>query len=422
MPAADVQYVLDSSVECGHIGGDTHFFFMELAPNATELFDSCEGKREAPRDGEAYWKSLTEMGLSFERCYVEWRADSPRDMHLASFQGIRAIPHIFREMTRTAASHIVEHKFGGMTRAAIDHLDDRFDMTRSLQIMRRTMHRAASDFSGADAQDMRHMHTRVENKYGENRAAYETTLARIRANMRDEPWTDVAPYNRNDIWAKNPNSTTEVKRVEALLRARVKEERRVIKRSVKFLNRLIGSDTTRMFIGGDRIRIEGQHAVYEIGKESNLLESHGGFRALSVFDKEYPDLMLCQLCINTPGVPLLDHVASLVMHIRAGEEDQILTIGNANNIKDEAYDREWLAPFLPSRRTTAIDLDFGGAIFGIPGLYNSPEEREVYNHKVAEMTKVTSKYVFEEVLADFLPLITKSKLRFGNRALDYIAP
>lgn len=417
MPAADVQYVLDSSVECGHIGGDTHFYFMELAPNATELFDSIEAERSttAPRDGESYWKSLTDMGLAYERAYVNWRTARPLDMHLASFQGLRAIPHLFREFSRTAADHIVSNKFGGWTPDAIAHLDDRFDMTRSLQIMRRSMHRAASDFSGATAEDMRVMHRRVEDRYEANRNAYNDTLARIRADLRagDTPWDDVRPYDRNGIDANDPRSIRDVKNTQARLRERVKQERRVIKRSVKFLNRLIGADSTRMFIGGDRIRIEGEHAIYEIGKESNLMQSHGGFRALSLFDKEYPDLLLCQICINTPDVPLLDHVASLIMHIRAGEEDQILSIGNASNINDAAYDRLWLSPHLPVKGKFNFEL-------GTAGIF--PWRREPdYDRKVAEMVKVTSKHLFEEVLADFLPLITKSQLRFGTRALDYLA-
>jgi hypothetical protein len=413
MPAADVQYVLDGAVECGHIGGDTHFFFMELAPNANELFDSCGADRPttAPRDGDSYWKSLTDMGLSFERAYVNWRSDRPLDMHLASFQGLRAIPHVFREMSRTAASHIVENNFGGWTPSAIEHLDHRFDMTRSLQIMRRTMHRAASDFSGADANDMQIMHQRVTARYEANRAAYNETIARIRAEMhgRDVEWTDV-PYERE----------RDVKSTQALIRERVKEERRIIKRSVKFLNRLMGENTTRMFIGGDRIRVEGQHAIYEIGKESNLMQSHGGFRALSVFDKENPDLLLCQLCINTPGVPLLDHVASLVMHIRSGEEDQILSIGNASNINDAAYDRLWLAPHLPVKRQIDFDINLFPWDRDLDPLERA-EKRMIYHRKVEEMVKVTSKHIFEEVLADFVPLLTKSRLRFGTRSLDYIA-
>lgn len=408
MPAPDVQYVLDSSLECGHIGGDTHFFFMELCPNTNQIMDEYTHPAMTPE--RSYWSQLTDMGLAFEQSYLKWRAGSPAESMLASFQGLRHVPYIFREMSRTAASHIVENDFGGLTPNALKHLEERFDFSRSLQIMRRTMRRASADFSGATMADMRVIRDRVEGRYDENRREYQATLARIRAGIGDGS-IEVHPYRSNDIWVENVRSDREVKDMRARLRERVKDERRVIKRSVKFLTKLVGSDTTRMFLSGDRIRFEGRHAIYELQKQSNLMESHGGFRALSVFDKDHPDLLLCQLCINTPEVPLLDHVASLILHIQAGEEDQILNIGNANNINDAAYDRPWLTPFLPKRRSE-LNLDLDRMILS-PWMRN-PALRARREKQEAVMRKVTAKHIFEEVIADFLPVANAACLRFGT--------
>ncbi len=416
MPAPDVQYVLDSSVECGHIGGDTHFYLMELAPNANAIVDGYEHPAEHDPN-VSHWSRLTDMGLAFEQEYLRWRATSPRDMHLASYQGLRTVPYTFREMSRTAASHIVDHGFTGMTPAALRHLEERFEFSRTLQIMRRAMHRASRDFAGADRRDMRLMDAAVNNKFDANRLAYEQTLARLRENIADREWIEAVPYERHDIWADDPASARHVKDTEARLRERVKQERKVIKRSVKFLNRLIGTDTTRMFIGGDRIRFEGQHAIYELQKMSNLMQSHGGFRALSVFDKEHPELLLCQLCINTPNVPLLDHVASLVMHIKAGEEDQILKIGNASTIHERAYDREWLVPYLPMKRDPNAPLDLDRMIMGAAFRTDPETER-----RREAMRHVTSKHIFREVIADFLPVANAAALTFGRDRFDCVWP
>jgi hypothetical protein len=70
----------------------------------------------------------------------------------------------------------------------------------------------------------------------------------------------------------------------------------------------------------------GEYANYEIAKKG----AHGSL--LSAFSKKHENLHLCDICIYTPNVPLADHIASIVMHIRAGEEESVLRIGNFFNI------------------------------------------------------------------------------------------
>lgn len=132
-----------------------------------------------------------------------------------------------------------------------------------------------------------------------------------------------------------------------------KENRRIIKRSVKLLGRVIGDAQTRRFVHGDPIRVTGLLAVWEMRRLGSLFNAEHGQHALRIIDKDDLDTTLCHLCVYSPAVPLLDHIASLVLHIRTGLEEDILRVGNATDILPEAYLKDWLRPHLPHRSSRA---------------------------------------------------------------------
>lgn len=424
MPAPDVQYVLDSSLQSGHIGGDTHFYLMEIAQDANEIVD---GHQDAAANYDSHWQRLLHMGHYFEEHYVRWRAKNPADAKLASFQGLTNLPEILHEMVHSCAGKLVDDGHTSLTPSALLLLDETFEFGGTKQIMRRTLRRAQHDFEGWSPQGIADVRLVADGKREENRRAYDAAIARMMQGMHDqvnqslvnmgaEPNgyegfyiqttcgtnSTVVP-NYYPAGARRERTDKEIRDTQRMLAERVKQERRVIKRSVKFLTKLVGHDTTRMFISGDRVRFEGQHAIYELQKVTRLNNPHGGYRALSVFSKEHPDLMLCNICIYTPKVPLLDHVASLVMHIRAGEENEILKIGNASQVHESAYELPWLAPFLPKkydRDAAPIFLNDEIAAFTNMSL----SRRARYDLEKARLAKVLGRHIYDDVLAPYAAL------------------
>jgi len=442
LPAADVQYVLDGSLEAGHISGDTHFYLMEIATNANEVVDAHDQQARLDQGApESHWQSLTRMGLYFEAEYVRWRADRPADAKMASLQGLRHLPETFREFSRTCASVMAENGHRTLSRDAIALLDRKFEFQTTKQIMRRTMQRASCDFADSSPEELADVKMLVEGRYQENRRAHDEAIQRLRENMTTQ--INNAYYNIvtigtatnttiNTRWVTTTSGTNtvymhgaggglyrqpderEIRRTQRMIRERKEAERRVLKRSIKFLSKLVGNETTRMFIGGEGIRFEGQHAIYELKKMSNLMSSHGGFRALSVYHKEHPDLLLCNICIYTNDVPLLDHVASLVLHIQAGNEEEILKIGNAREVHESAYELEWLAPHLPK----PFDRDGAGINWDLPRLFEREESptyrrnRERIERETIRLRPIVARHIYDEVLADFVPLIRAAGLQF----------
>jgi hypothetical protein len=425
VPAADVQYVLDGSLEAGHISGDTHFYLMEIATNSNELMDAHEAEDRDRPAAESHWANLARMGLYFESHYVDWRASHPAEARMASLQGLRHVPETFREFTQACSHKMAERGHRALTPAALDMLDKVFEFKTTTRVMRRTMARAAADFAGASPTELSDVRTLIENRYADNRRAHDEAMQRLQQNMHTQVnnfWVTVTNGTNatTNNWRAHVNGVspenyhhneTQFKKTQKMLRERKADERRVLKRSIKFFSKLVGSDTTRVFIGGGGIRFEGKHAIYEMKKMSGMMNSHGGFRALSVYHKDHPDLMLCNLCIATDKVPLLDHVASLIMHIKSGNEEEILKIGNAREIHETARDYDWLEPHLPK----PFDRE-GPLNWDHPRLFERDEspgyrrKRERIEAEAIRLRPIIARYLYDEVLADYMPLVRAAGL------------
>lgn len=377
MPAPDVQYVLDGSLECGHVAGDTHHYMMEMAPDADRIVD---GYHRGEEDGRSHWRHLTDMGLHFEEHYLKFRMSNRKECVNASVSALRHASTMFNEMSSTYGGVLAGQGLHKFTPGFIRQMDDRFDMTRANGILRRSLARASADLQAWTATDFE-THRQATHR-----------PARIFAHY--------VP--------KDPQEESRIQRMRVRLRKEAEKDRRkVVKRSARLLSKLIGSDSTRMFIGGNALRVEGRHAIYEISKTSPLHHSHGGFEALSVYDRDDPRILLCKICIVTTDVPLLDHVASLVLHIRAGMEDEILRVGNPREISPDAYQREWLVPFLPVQ-TEAVDYPRSCLFTPMPPNWKVDRER---------MKPVAARYLFREVFAPHASLIRSAVPYFGRTGM-----
>lgn len=352
MPAADVQYVLDHAVEYCQIGGDTYHYVMELCPNPNALADQCEERERRPWSVEAMYHCGADTGEFYENSLIDFRKNGPEAEVLhASFMGLRTAPRLIKNLSDHLSFRLADDGFKKLDRPALIHAADRLAIERRIDVLYRSFRRAASDFAGWDVADIHHIGHLTDRRSHDQFMARRRAVAEIKARLKaqDAAIADHIGWNSRDPQRDIARATKEI-------RERMDLDKRIIKRSVKLFSKLFGSEMTRMFIGGENIRVEGQHAIYEFRRMSKMTESHGGFRALSVFHKDHPDLLLCDVCIYTSDVPLLDHIASLIIHIKAGEEDEILKLGNPQNVTMAARNHPHISQFMPPERSDRENL------------------------------------------------------------------
>jgi hypothetical protein len=139
------------------------------------------------------------------------------------------------------------------------------------------------------------------------------------------------------------------RKYERSRRIKQKQSRKVLKKSSSFLSRLLGRQHATAFIRGNEIRVEGRQYDFLLKKTNLLTTGHGGFR-ISVYARDTGARMV-DLCWYIPDTPALDQLAALVMAVKAGEEDEIIEIGNHLSITQEAREHPVFSKSLPEPGT-----------------------------------------------------------------------
>ncbi len=382
---------------------------MEVASDSNEVLDSYDAEG---RTFHKNWSSLVDTALYMERNYLTWRnaqktalyePQNPDNIkrYAASFMGLWSVRPLLDQHLQNAASVAVDAGFTHWTPEAHALLDHEFEFTQSVNVTKRALKRASVDFDGWDASSL------MDMRYAVERARHEDQMRQIAAIQRIRTQIGCGLITADAIQAKiGPlTSQKEVNKARKLIADREKRDRGVIKRSARFLSKLIGAEATRLYVGGEAIRIEGRHAIFELKKRSNLMSAHGGWAAMAVFHKDHPDLHLCDICIFTSDVPLLDHIASIVMHIQSGHEEDILSIGNAANCSETAYTLPWLLPHLPTRGARVPMLDdivIAQPRWAVPGVTDKKRKTE-------RVLRELRRYAYEEILQEHQPLLSNMR-------------
>jgi hypothetical protein len=399
MPAApDIQYFLDCSVECLHIANDTHWYFMYHAEDVNQYIDGYpEGRRR--KKHRAHIHTLADMGLYCEERLVKWRAEKPEERLAASRAVYESTGSQVEEIIRHISSSIVDFGLTEVTDAALRKVDQRFGLWNSLSVLKRGCVRAYNDLEGYSVPGLDRALKISNDLYESRRQNQVVALDELRRSLGAEPGANDLAYREQDV-----------EKASAYIRQQIKQDRKVVRRSVAMSEKLLGKATTRLFLSGDKIRIEGKHCTYEIEKTGKILSSHGGAK-LSVFTKQ-DDIHLCNLCIYTPGVPLMDHVSSIILHIKANEEDEILKTGNAYSVAPIAYEQEWLVPYLPQKKQKMGSLEAGIiAHLSEHGYVNL--ERPEREARLRDIRPVVANLIFDS-LGEYLPPMPLTKAIFTS--------
>jgi hypothetical protein len=335
------------------IAGDVFGFFYEIAPDADRFVDRLAARATDDRPESSTfagfrrkWRRFHEDGHLCEARYLEWRRqrrlDQEVDLISAAMWGKEEMGEQLGTLIETNSVRLVDAGFKNFDAPALQYLQQRFGFEQTKNVLKRGAVRICGDLDGYDSALMRQSVELSNDRY-------ESEEFKLSRELEDV--YDYLPGNRSVVQSGgNP------KHALRYIRRGKERQRRAVARAIRFAQRLLNTEQVRLFVGGNKLRITGQHAIYELRKTGPMSGSHGSAE-LKVFTKE-GDIELCNLCIYTPGVPLMDHVGSIVMHIRAGAEEDILRIGNAFNVKPQAYEQPWLVQHLPPQAPVVSNPDY----------------------------------------------------------------
>lgn len=338
MPCPENSYILDSAVTMGHIPVDAGCYVWSR-DDADDIIDGIY----ATERGRA--ASLDACGSMVEEAYIEARSKmSLIERAEISLKASREIQNILPEIVLHIANRVTQEGANKPTRALIAA---EVDNNTLIGGMNRCIRRIEQDVSSLTTQDIFELR-RIQEAKKQAEVARQLRLQNaIGQVVNDAQWADNADGSRHTPIS----ATSDIRAVKRHLKQKV---RNPIKRSLKLAERIMGTDLTRMFVAGDEIRIEGQYAIYGLAKHSSMSDAHGGNKALRVYDKTNPNLMLCNVCVYTPNVPLMDHIVGLYLRIKNGLELEVLESGNLGDVDAVVKDHEWLHPFMTTHQVRKI--------------------------------------------------------------------
>lgn len=279
---------------------DAHQYFMFIGQTTNADVDAYDSTERSRNRTDRHMDSLVDQCEYLEEVYCGRRHGNSLIGPMAS---VITTGHVFPYMATTlrdTAISLVNDGFSSMTTKAREEAD-KWYFSKAKGHFRRSISRCLSDLSGKNIEALR-------NTTDEYRQAMLPDMDALCASLGIKP-----------IVLKPPSA----------------QQKKAMRRSADFLTKIVGAETVRVFFSGNEVRVAGKNFIYGISKTGGRM-GHGSSK-LCVYEKSSPDLRLFNLCIYTQGVPLADHVSSIIMSVRAGDEEDILKIGNSYDVWNEQY-------------------------------------------------------------------------------------
>lgn len=112
----------------------------------------------------------------------------------------------------------------------------------------------------------------------------------------------------------------------------IREQRKVLKRSMRAAEAFVPKETVHAFIRNEEITVTGNNLILKATKTANLFsKGHGAF-SVSVHTKE--DVFLARLCVYFENTPVLDQLIGMVLFVFSGCEEEFVRSGNVINLSE----------------------------------------------------------------------------------------
>lgn len=302
----DIHYYLDGSIDCFDITPDVYIWGKFFEPNFTQILDSL-GEEEIQADNHS--ERLNTYGQRLEQAFLKWQETAdPASTAVCLAYG-------------AAYSTDVESIVDGIVGQIVDYNDPTMPSLRGIvEVTHET--KDLIYYNGL--------------KYIERKLSY----FRSRKRMLDQ-WAkikDTIDWNSIEIKWPAPKKIkfkiddeeefidlgSPAKKVKLFKR----EQKKALKRSAELLNNITGENTVSLFLSGQEVVVTGEKYKFVLTKQQygDIAGSHGSANT-RVFHRETGEFV-CGLCVYTEKVTVFDHLASLVLHCKAGLEEQIISDAN----------------------------------------------------------------------------------------------
>lgn len=302
----DICYFTDAAVEAHDLNYDEAFWLRYFCQNPGSMVNGPNNTR--PQHPEDLYVSTGEAISRIKKHYLRWwdsRKTSIEHKMICGAVGMSSVRHVLIDTAKyIAETTVIEN---GESRRFFRAMEADTKIVRSFRPRRITVD---GGNHGISVHDWKPCLDQLTPK--KQMTDLRSMLDRI-ATL--EEWADSA-----DI------IVTPQRRFSDQIYDR--EERKQIRRGVELLADLIGRDAMLDFMRTRTLDVQGEKFSIRISLE-HLKESHGGAKTTVVVGEDE----VCNLCIYTPDTPILDHVASMIVHVQAGMEDDLIKTGNPYSVR-----------------------------------------------------------------------------------------
>jgi hypothetical protein len=177
----------------------------------------------------------------------------------------------------------------------------------------------------------------LEQQYAAVRAAREQAVRQIEAQG-----LPASAFDQQDVLQASEVVIPTLARSHGL-KVRLKKEwtkperRRRIKRAAATAAAIVGASAVSAFARGLPVVIEGNTVAFAIERRVSL-DQISGHGSIGVSVRSLAGHKLASLCVYQDATPPLDQLASIALHVAAGEEDLVLDTGNLFAIERAGHD------------------------------------------------------------------------------------
>ncbi len=365
----DIAYCIDSAVESFDITSDIGVYFHHF--NQMPFVDEFD-RRDAQQDWEDRNRGFASwLGDLYDNWFFSSAAHPSQQawcMRVAGMSLTRTLGEKLDHQHNTYVSNALKAGQDPLDQAILDaYLDTDVAMAHSGRLIERLARRVSHAPLG-----------KIEQAFADK----ETLLDEVEVGE-----ILMANYTRElDILTGHvaPGPNVKVHRLVSKMR---KARKKRLKKSSNFASALIGPNDVTMFVGGQEIVTVGERYAFRVGKNDISSMDHGALR-IEVWNRENED-RLFNLCWYVPETPIFDQLAALVMAVKVGDEEEIIRIGNASGITEQARNDPSVRTLLGLKETSPIDTVIGRLNdfqFDLPKCF--PDEDRMFGYTIG-----TSEYV-----------------------------
>ncbi|MCS4088703.1 hypothetical protein [Rhizobium sp. BK176] len=293
---ADVMFSLDHSVECGDMTADVHAYITLLDEDPLGWYEGLSGSDEFIRL----------MNATARQRMASWRETADLDDRATvTLIGFQELPRTLTDSARHVLSEAI--KLRGPDRQAVE----------ALLANRSFVSDNASPFLPAFNEIVMRARddVRIMGRSAFSEARYLLPDFYRRVNERRMQLITESMQIEQAAHYRKPVS-----------RSVRKARRKPLIKAIDLLSKIGGQQTASAFISGDDVVVTGKRFNFRARKGVLSSNGHGALN-LTVTDKD--NIELVDLCFYFENMPAPDQLAALILHVKAGNEDDIITTGNA---------------------------------------------------------------------------------------------